>query len=778
MSTESSNPNSNFVRAIIENDLAEQTHAGRVATRFPPEPNGYLHIGHAKSICLNFGMARDYSGQCHLRFDDTNPAKEDMEFVESIKRDVKWLGFDWGENLFHASDYFQKLYELALGLIRRGKAYVCSLSDDEIRTYRGSLGKDGTVSPYASRTVEENLEMFEQMRAGAFPNGAHVLRARIDMSASNMKMRDPLLYRIRHVEHDRTGNTWCIYPMYDYAHCLSDALEKITHSICTLEFENNRELYDWIVAESKVGWVPRQYEFARLNLAHTLMSKRKLLALVQNAVVDGWDDPRMPTIAGLRRRGYTPESIRSFCEMIGVAKANSMVDYAKLEYAVRDELNHRAPRVMAVLRPLKVVLTNYPEGERESLEAPYWPHDVPKEGTRDVPFTRELYIERTDFMESPTKKYYRLAPGREVRLRYAYVIRCDEIIKDDAGEVMALHCTYLPDTRSGANPDGRKIKGTIHWVSAQESVPTEIRLFDHLFLDEQPNPSEEDLERHINPESKVVITEARLEASLALAKQGEHFQFERHGYFIADSKDHRKETSVFNRVVTLRASWKKAAKPDSSKDTDPKTKQSKVSKNDQRERPEKRSRAEFRSEARRRDESLQDRFESYQSELNLGEKIADALTGSQDVANFFDSARANDGNDALVANWMVNELFKELKEQPLAASPLSPASFAALVRLVDEGELAARNGKAVLKELVSDGGTPGDIVERDGLRQLNDLDAIRVLVRQVIEGNDETLQRFRGGQKNLFGFFVGETIKLSRGRANPNLVSRALKEFI
>ena len=778
MSTDAAQTTKHFLRGIIEADLESNVHGGRVVTRFPPEPNGYLHIGHAKSICLNFGLAGEYKGRCHLRFDDTNPAKEDVEYAQSIERDVKWLGFDWGEHLYHASDYFEQLYDLAVGLIRRGKAYVCSLTEEEIREHRGSVTVDGTLSPYASRTIQENLDLFEQMRQGVFPDGAHVLRARIDMSASNMKMRDPLLYRIRHVSHDRTGDAWCIYPMYDYAHCLSDAIEGITHSICTLEFENNRELYDWIVKETEVPWVPRQYEFARLNLAHTVMSKRKLLALVEEGVVSGWDDPRMPTIAGLRRRGYTAEAIRTFCEMIGVAKANSMVDYAKLEYAVRDDLNHRSPRVQAVLQPLRVRITNYPEGQHESLDASYWPHDIPREGTRQLRFERDIYIERTDFMENPPKNYHRLAPGAEVRLRHAYIIRCDSVVHDASGHVVELHCSYLPGTL-GKNPPDRKVKGAIHWVSASGSFEAEVRLFEHLFAEAEPDVSSGALRDAINPASRAIITGARLEASLKKVTPGQHFQFERQGYFVADAVDHTPETPVFNRTVTLRDSWAKKGKKAAAKTTQaatstPPTRRS----GDDRPRPEKRSRSEFRAEARRRDASLERRYQTYQSELGLDETIADALTGSRDIADFFDASCAAYADVKRVAKWTVNELFAGLKDRTLGSTELTPDGFALLVRLVEEGEVAARNGKSVLEELLERGGDVVSIIDRRQLRQLSDETQIRAIVGEVLAEHEDTLRRYREGQANLFGFFVGQTIKRSLGRANPAVVNKVLKALL
>jgi glutaminyl-tRNA synthetase len=555
--TDDSPKSLDFIRQIIADDLASGKH-GTVVTRFPPEPNGYLHIGHAKSITLNFGVAKEIpGGRCHLRFDDSNPETEDMEYVEAIKRDVKWLGYNWGTHLFHASDYFEELYAFAVHLIKDGKAYICSLTEEEIRKYRGTVTKAGTDSPYRDRPVDESLDLFSRMRAGEFADGEHVLRAKIDMAASNMKMRDPLLYRIRHAPHYRTGSDWCLYPMYDFTHCLSDAIEDITHSLCTLEFENNRELYDWIIDNVLSPSKPRQIEFARLNLNYTVMSKRKLVDLVDGGYVFGWDDPRMPTIAGLRRRGVTPEAIRDFCNRIGVAKANSVVDVALFEHSIRDDLNTKTPRVMGVLDPLKMVIVNYPEGQYEEFDAPYFPDDPPKMGTRKVPFGRELYIERADFMENPPKKFFRLAPGREVRLRWAYFVTCVDVVKDGNGNVTEVHCTYDLETRGGDSPDGRRVKGTIHWVSVGHALAAEVRLYDRLFT--EPNPdADKDIEfiEHLNPHSLDVVN-ARVEPSLAQAMPGDRFQFERTGYFIADSEDHREGKSVFNRIVPLRDSWKK-----------------------------------------------------------------------------------------------------------------------------------------------------------------------------------------------------------------------------
>jgi glutaminyl-tRNA synthetase len=561
------NPNeparsTNFIKYIIEEDLKAGKNDGNVLTRFPPEPNGYLHIGHAKSICLNFGLAAEYHGLCNLRYDDTDPSKESIEYVDSIKEDVRWLGFDWQDREFYASNYFAQLFEYAVQLIKAGNAYVDSLSAAEIREYRGTLTRPGRNSPFRERSIEENLDLFERMRAGEFKDGEHVLRAKIDMASPNIIMRDPTLYRIKHVSHYRTGNMWCIYPMYDFTHCLSDSIEGITHSNCTLEFESNRELYDWVLDHLEVDCHPQQIEFARLNLSFTVLSKRKLIRLVEDGHVSGWDDPRMPTISGLRRRGYTPEAIRNFCDRIGVAKADSMVDMALLEYCVREDLNKHAPRMMGVLHPLKIVIDNYPENEVDELEAVNNPED-PSMGTRKVPFSRELYIERDDFMVDPPKKFFRLAPGREVRLRYAYFITCVDIVKDPAtGEIIELHCTYDPATRGGDAPDGRKVKGTLHWVSAKHAISAQVRLYDHLFAKENPNEVEDgkDFTAYLNPTSMEILNDCKLEPSLAAAKPSTLYQFERLGYFCVDAKDSTPDALVFNRTVTLRDTWARILK--------------------------------------------------------------------------------------------------------------------------------------------------------------------------------------------------------------------------
>jgi glutaminyl-tRNA synthetase len=548
-----------FIREIINDDINTGKFDGRVMTRFPPEPNGYLHLGHAKSICLNFGVAEEYHGLYNLRFDDTNPVKEDDEFVEGIKRDIQWLGFDWGDRLYFASDYFDQLYEFALQLIRKEKAYVDSLNQEEMRAYRGTPHDPGRNSPHRVRSIEENLNLFKQMQAGEFPDGAHVLRAKIDMAHPNLTMRDPVLYRIRHADHHRTGDRWCVYPMYDFTHCISDSIEGVTHSLCTWEFENNRPLYDWILDELDI-YHPQQIEFAPLNLAYTLLSKRLYRPLIEQGILSGWDDPRMPTFAGLRRRGYTPEAIRAFCGRIGVAKKHNLIDIALLEFTIREDLNKRAPRVMGVLDPLKVVITNYSVNKTEKVEAVNNPEDE-SQGKREVPFTREIHIERNDFMEDPPRKFFRLALGREVRLRYGYYITCTDVIKNDQGRVVELRCTYDPESHGGSTPDGRKVRGTIHWVSAAHALDAEVRLYDRLFNDPEPDTSEDTtLENLLNPHSLQILTGCKLEPGLVDAEPGHIFQFERLGYFCVDTVDSKPGAPIFNRTITLRDTWAKKQK--------------------------------------------------------------------------------------------------------------------------------------------------------------------------------------------------------------------------
>ncbi len=553
-----------FIRTRIEKDIKDNKNNGQVVSRFPPEPNGYLHIGHAKSICLNFGVAKEYNGRCHLRFDDTNPCKEETEYVEAIQDDVSWLGFDWGKHKYYTSDYFDKLYGYAVSLIKKGKAYVDDLSADAIRGYRGTLTEPGKDSPYRNRSIEENLELFERMKNGEFKEGEHVLRAKIDMASPNMTLRDPTIYRIRKVDHHRTGNKWCVYPMYDFSHCLSDATEGITHSLCTLEFENNRPLYEWFLNELDVEHKPQQIEFARLNLSHTVMSKRKLLELVEEGHVSGWDDPRMPTISGMRRRGYTPEAIREFCKRIGVAKVDGMVEKSLLEYCIREDLNKRALRVMAVLKPLKVIIDNYPDGKEEEMEAVNNPEN-PEAGTRKVPFSQVIYIEQDDFREDAPKKFYRLTPGREVRLRYAYFIKCVSVVKDEkTKEIKEVHCTYDPASKGGNSPDGRKVKSTLHWVSAKHACSAEVRLYDHLFTQENPlslaEKEEGDYKKYLNSKSLEVLPDCKLEPSLESATKEKLYQFERLGYFCLDGNLSSSEKRVFNRTVSLRDAWAKIEK--------------------------------------------------------------------------------------------------------------------------------------------------------------------------------------------------------------------------
>ena len=550
----------NFIRTIITKDIKSHKNDGQVVTRFPPEPNGYLHIGHAKSICLNFGIALEFDGVCYMRFDDTNPLKESMEYVESIKADVRWLGFDWGDRLRHSSDYFDQLYDYAVQLIKMGKAYVDSLSADDIRSHRGTLTEPGKNSPYRNRSVEENLDLFERMRTGEFEDGAHVLRAKIDMASPNLNMRDPIIYRIRHMAHQMTGDQWCIYPMYDFTQCLSDSIEGVTHSLCTLEFEDHRPLYDWYLDELEVDCHPQQIEFSRLSLNYTVMSKRILNELVEQGHVNGWDDPRMPTLVGMRRRGYTPAAIRDFCGRAGITKKDNVIEMSLLENCVREDLEEKTPRRMCVLRPLRVVIDNYPENQVEEFDAPNHPTD-PTTGTRKVPFSRVLYIERDDFLEDPPKKFFRLAPGREVRLRYAYFVKCTSVVRDpQTGEVTELRCTYDPDTRGGSAPDGRKVKGTLHWISAEHALEVEARLCDRLFRNANPASDGADFKASLNPDSMETLTTSRVEPSLAGAAPETRYQFERQGYFCVDSADSSEEKLVFNRIVTLRDSWAKIEK--------------------------------------------------------------------------------------------------------------------------------------------------------------------------------------------------------------------------
>jgi glutaminyl-tRNA synthetase len=766
------NERNDFIRDIIDADLAAKRHT-QIRTRFPPEPNGYLHIGHAKSISLNFGIALEYGGTCNLRYDDTNPTKEEVEYVESIERDVRWLGFSPTQVLY-ASDTFGKMYELAEKLITDGKAYVCSLDDEQIRVYRGTLSEPGKPSPDRDRPVAENLDLFRRMRAGEFPDGTYTLRAKIDMGASNMKMRDPLLYRIRHAHHHRTGDTWCIYPMYDYAHPLEDAFESITHSICTLEFENNRELYDWVVEHTGVPAKPRQYEFARLALDYTLMSKRKLLKLVEEKAVNGWDDPRMPTIAGMRRRGYRPEAIRAFCDMIGVAKNNSTVDIGKLEFAVRDDLNKVAPRALAVVKPLRVVLTTL--SAEETIDAPSFPPELNAAGgTRPVPLAREILIDREDFQENPEKGYQRLAPGRTVRLRYGYCITCDEVVKDAAGNVVELRASHLPETLHGKAPaDGRKVSGVIHWLSAKHAVPAELRMYDRLFKVTRPDEGG-DVMANLNPESLVVV-QGFVEPSLAQSKPGDRFQFERVGYFAVDPEDSKPGRLVFNRIVGLREAAPAATAttvPATSEPTDaaavPVEKSAKA-----KTRPPKRSGAEFRAEARARDAELAAAFARYRGELGLSESEADLLAGDRPTRDLFEATVSAGAKPAAAAKLIVNELPRVLGDRELADSKLTAGSLAALLALLEAGTITGPAGKDVLAELCAHGGDARAIVESRGLAALADTGALEAIVDDVLAKNAAKVAEYRAGRTGLVGFFVGQVVRAAGGKASPQLVQEVV----
>ena len=771
-----------FIRALVAEDQARDTYGGRVMTRFPPEPNGFLHIGHAKSICLNFGVAADFGGGCNLRFDDTNPETEDVQYVESIQRDIRWLGFDWADRLYFASDYFEQLYAYAVHLIRNGKAYVDSLNDDEIREYRGTVMEPGRPSPYRDRSVAENLDLFARMRAGEFPDGSHVLRAKIDMAATNMKLRDPLLYRIRHADHYRTGSDWCIYPMYDFAHPLSDAIEGITHSICTLEFENNRAIYDWLMENTQTAPWPHQYEFARLNLDYTVMSKRKLLQLVTEKYVDGWDDPRMPTLAGLRRRGVTPEAIRAFADKVGVAKTNSRVEITLLDHCIRDDLNYRAPRVMAVLRPLKLVIDNYPAGKVEELDGSYWPRDVPKEGSRRVPFGRELYIERDDFMEQPTADFYRLAPGREVRLRFAYIVRYVDVVKDPVtGEVVEVHCTYDPDTYGGA-VKGRRVQGTIHWVAAAHALPAEVRLYERLMTTANPDETEEGktFKDYINPRSKEVVANAWVEPSVGGDPAGSRYQFERLGYFVSDIEDAWPGRLVYNRIIELRDSLPvKPAQPVAEAAPAPSkaaaAAKGEVAKGDGDSR---RGKNDARGAVRAATPELASRLARYTNELGLTPEDADVLTGDLTLARFFEAALAVHPNAKSVANWVTNEVLREAKDQPLDRLPLSGEQVGRLAALVDGGTITPAIAKEVFAEMLRNGGDPARIVEERGLAPITDPALVRPVVAQVIAANPDKAAQVRGGKTGLVGFFVGQVMRETRNRATPKLVQELVQKML
>lgn len=759
----------NFITDIIDADLAAGRHS-QIVTRFPPEPNGYLHIGHAKSICLNYGLSQEYNGRFHLRFDDTNPVTEDTEYVESIKADVEWLGGRWGDNLFYASDYFEKMYGFAQELIRKGLAYVDDQTLEQIRENRGTVTQAGVDSPFRNRSVEENLDIFARMRAGEFPDGSKVLRAKIDMGATNMLMRDPILYRIKHAHHHRTGDAWCLYPMYDFAHCIEDALEHVTHSICTLEFENNRELYDWIIANISVPSRPRQIEFARLNLEYTLMSKRKLLKLVNEKLVEGWDDPRLPTIAGLRRRGVTPEAIRAFADMIGVARVNSLVDIAKFDFCVRDDLNTRAPRIMAVLNPLKVTITTLPEGHVEWIDASLWPHDVPKEGSRQLPLTREIFIEKDDFALEPPKGWKRLCPGDEVRLRHSYVIRCDEVIRDENGEVIELRCSHDSATASSDPADGRKIRGVIHWVSATLGQKREVRLYDRLFTVPTPEADPEvPFTEFLNPESLVVV-EGVVEPAFADAAANSHFQFERTGYFFVDPKASKAGAPVFNRVVGLRDSWAKATTPApaapergrKAKEATPKAAPAEP-------------RVSERDRLRQENAAYSARYEAYQAQ-GASQEDADILSTDDALADLFEATVAAGSSASAAARWTVQDVARVRRERNGAEDTISGAGLAALIQLVEGGRVTVAAGREILAVMAAEGGEPEAIMAARGLEKVSDDGALIGHIESVMAAFPNELGRYREGKTNLIGFFVGKVMQASGGSADAARVKELLLE--
>jgi glutaminyl-tRNA synthetase len=742
-----------FLRTIVEEDLKAGKYQG-VTTRFPPEPNGFPHIGHAKSICINFGIANDYKGKCNLRMDDTNPTTEDTIYVEALKDAVEWLGFEWAGNVRYTSNYFDELYGYAVELIKMGKAYVDSASEEEIRENRGTVTEAGRRSEYANRTIEENLDLFERMKNGEFKDGEHILRAKIDMSASNMQLRDPLLYRIRHAHHHRTGDKWCIYPMYDFAHCLSDYIEGITHSLCTLEFENNRDIYDWVLETLGLNSPrPYQYEFARLGINYTVMSKRKLLELVNNKSVSGWDDPRMPTIAGYKRRGYTPESILNFCDGIGIAKANSMVDVAQLEFSIRDDLNKKVPRVMCVLNPLKVTIENY-DGEEE-IEASYYPQDVPREGTRKLPFSKEIYIDRDDFDENPPKGYFRLTPEQPVRLKHAYIITCKEVIKDANGNIIEIKAEYNKDSKSGNDTSSIKVKSAIQWVEAKSAKKVEVRVYDRLFKDEAPEGLED-----INPDSLKVIENALIEPAVINERPDERFQFEREGYFYADPIDYSDETPVFNKIVGLKDSYGKKVE-------DKKPREQRKAKEKQ---------VQIDGEVAPMTEAEEKLYERYVNELSLNNEVANTLARDEKLSHFYSEAMDNDINPKNLANLVANEVARELKEKEISEVKFTTNQITELIAMVDKETISNKIAKQVFEEMVKSGENPAKIVEDKGLIQISDPQVIGPIIDEVIAKNPDNVEKFKAGNNKLLGFFVGQTLKATGGKANPQVVNQLVAQ--
>ncbi len=744
-----------FLRTRVEDDLASGKYE-TIITRFPPEPNGFPHIGHAKSIYINFGIAHDYNGRCNLRMDDTNPTTEDPRYVEALKDAVTWLGYRWDGDVRYTSDYFDRLYDYAVELIGMGKAYIDSVDEETMRLNRGTVTEAGVRSAYAERSIVENLDLFARMKAGEFADGEHVLRARIDMAAANMKMRDPLLYRIRNVAHYRAGDAWHIYPMYDFAHCLSDYIEGVTHSICTLEFENNRDVYDWIIdALGLEPPRPYQYEFARLSINYTIMSKRKLLELVDTHKVSGWDDPRLPTIAGLRRRGYTPEAVRKFCEQIGISKANSTVDVSQLEFAIRDDLNPKVPRVMCVLDPLKVTITNY-EGSEE-IDAPYYPHDVPKEGSRKLPFSREIYIDRGDFSEHPPQGYYRLTPNQPVRLKHAYIITCDEVIHDASGNITEIKAHYHPDSRSGADTSGIRVKSAIQWVDAIASRPIEVRLYDRLYASEVPQSMDD-----LNPDSLRVISGALIEPAVIAEKPDVRFQFEREGYFYRDPIDSMDTKPIFNRIVTLKDSWsKKRQTPTQPSKPQPKKEQ-------------------VDGEVTPMNREEEARFNHYTDSLGLGSEVANTLARDSKLASFFETALgevvAATERAKITANIVANDVARHIKLSEGAPLLLTPTHVAQLARMVEEATISSKIAKEIFEVMAAQGRDPEQIVAEKGLRQISDPAEIIPIIDAVIAAHPDNLAKYHGGNTRLLGFFVGQVLKATGGKANPKVVNQLVQE--
>ncbi|MCA9836221.1 MAG: glutamine--tRNA ligase/YqeY domain fusion protein [Trueperaceae bacterium] len=751
----------NFITEIIDNDLTTGKHS-EVVTRFPPEPNGYAHIGHTYASFIDYGIARDYGGRFHLRMDDTNPEGERMEYAEAIIEDLTWLGWDWGEHIYFASDYYDQLYAMAIRLIKAGKAYVDSLPEDAISEYRGTVTEPGKESPYRNRSVEENLELFERMRAGEFKEGEHILRAKIDMASPNMKLRDPILYRILHQSHYRTGDKWCIYPMYDYAHPLSDAIEGITHSLCSLEFVENRAIYDWLVDNLFEEPRPRQYEFGRRSLEYTIVSKRKLIQLVNGGHVSGWDDPRMPTLAGLRRRGVTPESIRDFASRVGTSRTNRTVDIALLEYAIRDDLNHKAPRIMGVLEPLKVVISNY-EGE-DWLEADYWPSDIAKSGSRKLPFSKTLYIEQEDFAERPPKGFKRLSPGEHVRLRHAYVIRCDEVIKDESGKISELRCSYFPDSL-GENVSGIKVKGAIHWLSAEHALKAEIRLYDRLFSVPNPDDEEGTFLDYLNPES-LIVKEGLVEPSVLSDAEGSRYQFERQGYFWQDPKDSSPEALVFNRIISLKDSWAtKQVKPKADKEAKPAQPKVAASIGEPLDPV-----LSFSNEQKAKLEKLESKV------FGLSHDDAVMLIADDKLVNYFeDAVLAYPNNPQLTANWIINELRRELAADEAPAQKLKAKDLAELIELINQETINNRIAKEVFAEML-EGKTARAIVAERGLEQVTDSSEIEPLIDKVLAANPDKVEAYKGGKTGLSGFFMGQVMRESGGKANPQLVKELIEK--